>query len=150
MACTFFAVAPCLLWMGFATGAARVWAAALFAPLFFMHQPLFNSLVAKYVPRRRRSLSYGLSFTVGFGIGGTGSVFAGKVESTLGDYGPLVNYGTLAALAFLVGTLCLVLWRGGRGPTITSVTVPQNHRTTQRPWCEPGIAEYSRLMKRAI
>ena len=111
MACTFFAVAPCLLWMGFATGAARVWAAALFAPLFFMHQPLFNSLVAKYVPRRRRSLSYGLSFTVGFGIGGTGSVFAGKVESTLGDYGPLVNYGTLAALAFLVGTLCLVLWR---------------------------------------
>jgi len=111
MALTFFAVAPCLFWMGFATGIARVWAAALFAPLFFMHQPLFNSLVAKYVPRRRRSLSYGLSFTVGFGIGGTGSAFAGKVESTLGDYGAVVNYGTLAGLALVVGLLCLVLWR---------------------------------------
>jgi len=118
MAFVFFAAAPCLLWMGFATGAARVWAAALFAPLFFMHQPIFNSLIAKYVPRRRRSLSYGLSFTVGLGIGGTGSAFAGKVESALGSSGPLINYGTLAGLALLVGVLCLVLWRrqgcGGR------------------------------------
>ncbi|MFH1924003.1 MAG: MFS transporter [Planctomycetota bacterium] len=111
MAFAFFAVAPCLLWMGLATGIARVWAAALFAPLFFMHQPLFNSMVAKYVPRRRRSLSYGLSFTVGFGIGGAGSAFAGKVESAMGEYGALANYGTLAGMALVVGLLSLALWR---------------------------------------
>ncbi len=111
MAFSFFAAAPCLLWMGFATGPARVWAAALFAPIFFMHQPVYNSLVAKYVPRRRRSLAYGLSFTVGFGIGGAGAAFAGRVQSTLGEYGPLVNYGTLSVLAVVVGLLCLFLWR---------------------------------------
>jgi predicted MFS family arabinose efflux permease len=115
MALVFLATAPCLLWMGLAAGWARVWAAALFAPLFFMHQPLFNSLVAKYVPRRRRGLAYGLSFTIGFGIGSTGSAFAGKVESTLGDHGLLVNYGTLAGLTFLVSVLCLILWRRHRG-----------------------------------
>ena len=111
MGLTFLATVPCLVWMGFATGIARVGAAALFVPLFFMHQPLFNSLVAKYVPRRRRGLAYGLSFTIGFGFGSAGSGFAGKVESELGAYGPIVNYGSLAALAFLVGILCLVLWR---------------------------------------
>ena len=111
MALSFFAAAPCLLWMGFATGAARVWAAALFAPIFFMHQPVFNSLVAKYVPRRRRSLAYGLSFTAGFGIGGAGAAFAGRVQSTLGEYGPMVNYSTLAVLAVVVGVLCLFLKR---------------------------------------
>ncbi len=111
MGLTFFATVPCLVWMGFATGLSRICAAALFAPVFFMHQPVFNSLVAKYVPRRRRGLAYGLSFTIGFGFGSAGSGFAGKVASALGAYGPIVNYGTLAALAFLVGTLCLVLWR---------------------------------------
>jgi len=114
MALVFLATAPCLLWMGLATGWMRVWAAAFFAPLFFMHQPLFNSLVAKYVPRRRRGLAYGLSFTIGFGIGSTGSAFAGKIEGTLGEHGTLVNYGTLAAATFLVSVLCLILWRRHR------------------------------------
>jgi len=108
MAFAFFATAPCLLWMGFAGGLSRVLAAALFAPFFFMHQPLFNSLVAKYVPRRRRSLAYGLSFTVGFGVGSTGSAFAGGTESNL------ATYGTLSALTFLVGCLCLLLWHRSR------------------------------------
>ncbi len=105
MAGALFAAAPCVLWMGFAEGTARVGAAALFSPVFFMHQPLFNSLVAKYVPRRRRSLCYGLSFTVGFGVGSLGPNFAGRIE----DY--LLRYGCLAALLVLCGTLALVLWR---------------------------------------
>ncbi|MCP5117703.1 MAG: MFS transporter, partial [bacterium] len=46
MGCAFLASAPCVLWMGFAQGTERIAAAALFAPLFFMHQPVFNSLVA--------------------------------------------------------------------------------------------------------
>jgi len=105
MAATFFAAAPCVLWMGFAEGSARILAAALFSPLFFMHQPLFNSLVAKYVPRRRRSLCYGLSFTVGFGVGSFGPAFAGYVESD-----PL-KFGILAGILVVVGCLSLVLWR---------------------------------------
>ncbi len=125
IALAFLATVPCLVWMGFAAGLMRVWAAAVFAPLFFMHQPLFNSLVAKYVPRRRRSLGYGLSFTVGFGVGGIGSAFAGKVESTLGEHGPMVNYSALAALAFVAGLIFLLLWhRSARRPPSTIPPAP--------------------------
>ena len=105
MACAFLAAAPCVLWMGFAAGIARIWAAALFAPVFFMHQPLFNSLVAKYTPRRRRSLCYGLSFTLGFGIGSVGPAISGRIKSDLH------NHITLAALLAVAGTLTLILWR---------------------------------------
>ena len=91
--------------MGFAQGTYRVLAAALFSPLFFMHQPLYNSLVAKYVPRRRRSLCYGLSFTLGFGVGSFGPNFAGHVESCL------LRYGILSGVLAAAGTLSLVLWR---------------------------------------
>ncbi|GAG13488.1 unnamed protein product, partial [marine sediment metagenome] len=36
LAGSMFATAPCVLWMGFAEGPARIWAAALFSPFFFM------------------------------------------------------------------------------------------------------------------
>ncbi len=105
LAVAFFATAPCVLWMGFAEGPTRLWAAALFAPLFFMHQPLFNSLVAKYVPRQRRSVCYGLSFTLGFGVGAFGPMFAGLTTSDV------TTYSTLAFLLALAALLSLVLWR---------------------------------------
>jgi MFS family permease len=104
MALAFYAATPCVFWMGFAEGKIRILAAALFAPLFFMHQPLFNSLVAKYVPRRRRSLCYGLAFTCGFGIGAFGPWLAGRIqdESTL--------FSILAALMASSASLALLLW----------------------------------------
>ncbi len=108
LAAALFAAAPCVLWMGLADGAARLWAAALFAPFFFMHQPLFNSLVAKYVPRRRRSLCYGLTFTLGFGVGSLGPVFAGLAASDV------VTYSTLAAVLATAAVLALVLWHWTR------------------------------------
>lgn len=111
MMLAFFATVPCVLWMGFAEGTSRIWAAALFSPLFFMHQPLFNSLVAKYVPRKRRSLCYGLSFTLGFGVGSLGPNFAGRVESYA------LRYGVLAGVLTLAGFLSLILWRW-HGPVI--------------------------------
>jgi predicted MFS family arabinose efflux permease len=105
MAAAFLGAAPFVLWMGFAAGMERLWAAGLFAPVFFMHQPLFNSLVAKYTPRRRRSLCYGLSFTAGFGLGSLGATFAGRVQSDL------LNHATLAVMLAAAGMLALVLWR---------------------------------------
>ena len=108
LAGAFFLSVPCILWMGFAQGTARLWAAGLFAPVFFMHQPIFNSLVAKYVPRRRRSLCYGLSFTVGFGIGSLGPTFSGFAGSDI------ANYGTLAGVLLMAAFLGLLLWRWNR------------------------------------
>ncbi len=105
LALAFLSAGPCVLWMGYADGAARIWAAGLFSPLFFMHQPVFNSLVAKYVPRRRRSMCYGLSFTLGFGVGSFGPNVAGRID----DY--RLRYGILAAALTLAAVLALVLWR---------------------------------------
>jgi MFS transporter, FSR family, fosmidomycin resistance protein len=104
MAGSFFATVPFVFWMGFAQGPARLLAAAGFAPLFFMHQPLFNSLIAKYVPRRRRSLCFGLSFTVGFGVGSIGPTVSGLAKS---DW---LNFSILGTLLTIAATLCLVLW----------------------------------------
>ena len=104
MAASFYATAPFVFWMGFAQGPARLWAAAGFAPLFFMHQPLFNSLIAKYVPRHRRSLCFGLSFTVGFGVGSIGPTVSGLATSDL------MNFTILGTLLTIAATLCLTLW----------------------------------------
>jgi len=112
MAFAFFSAAPCVLAMAFVEGYARIAVAGFFSPLFFMHQPLYNSLVAKYVPRRRRSLCYGLSFTLGFGVGSFGPTFSGYAKSDL------LNFGTLSAILVVSGILSLVLWRW-HGPVRT-------------------------------
>lgn len=103
LAWTFAGVAAALFWMAWAEGPWRILAAGVFAPLFFMHQPIFNSLVAKYVPRRSRSLAYGISFTMGFGFGSLGSTYAGFT-------GQRVCYTTLGVIALWVFLLGLVLW----------------------------------------
>lgn len=104
MAGTFFATAPFIFWMGFAQGPARLLAAAGFGLVFFMHQPLFNSLIAKYVPRRRRSLCFGLSFTVGFGVGSIGPTVSGLAPS---DF---LNFTILGTLLTIAASFCLILW----------------------------------------
>ena len=88
-----FASAPCLLWMAYAHGWLRLWATGLFTLIHFMHQPIYNSLIAKYSPKHRRSLAYGFSFAAGMGLGSLGAIFAGNYHS---DY---VIYTSLAGLA---------------------------------------------------
>ncbi|MEQ8785356.1 MAG: MFS transporter [Pirellulaceae bacterium] len=97
--------APCLLWMAFAQGQQRFWAAGLFALVHFMHQPLYNSLIAKYTPRSRRSFCYGISFAVTFGMGSFGARYAGS--STDDRW----IYGSLAGVAILAGCIGMILWR---------------------------------------
>lgn len=96
--------APCLLWMAFAQGQQRLWAAALFALVHFMHQPLYNSLIAKYTPRSRRSFCYGISFAITFGMGSFGARYAG---SSTDDR---LIYGGLAGVAVFAGCVGAALW----------------------------------------
>jgi MFS family permease len=105
LAVIMFLVAPSLLAMAAASGAWRLWAAGAFAVVYFMSQPVYNSLIPRYVPPHRRSLGYGVNFTVTFGIGGLGATFAGYAPSQGW------NYGTLAACAAAAGFLALVLWK---------------------------------------
>ena len=108
LTCVVLLQVPCLLGMGLATGPLRLLAASCFAFIHFMNQPIYNSLVAKYTPRRRRSLSYGFSFAAGLGVGGLGTAVAGTVQSDL------LFYSGLACICLLAAGLCgvLVRWSG--------------------------------------
>ena len=105
-----FSNIPGLLCMALAQGWYRVAAAALFALVHFMQQPIHNSLIAKYTPRRRRSLCYGFSFAMGLGFGSIGAAFVGY--STSDQF----TYGTLAVMTTCSGLMGMMLWRRNRHP----------------------------------
>jgi MFS family permease len=120
LAAVIFAAAPCLVGMAYAVGRYRLLATGMFALVHFMHQPLYNSLIAKYSPRHRRSLAYGFSFAMGMGLGSLGAIFAGYNKS---DYVIHITLAGLAALAGL-GTLGLGQW---------SPTIPKGSRSLVSP-----------------
>ncbi|MEK6237727.1 MAG: MFS transporter, partial [Planctomycetales bacterium] len=104
--------APCLLWMAFAEGQARLWATGVVALVHFMNQPVYNSLIASYVPPSRRSVSYGFSNLACFGFGSLGPSFAGWAQTLGGtESGDHWTYGILAGIALLAALLAAVLWR---------------------------------------
>ncbi len=96
---------PGLLAMSIASGGWRVAAAVLWSLIHFMHQPIYNSLIAKYTPRSRRSLCYGFSFAMGFGFGSFGAMFAGLSMNNM------FTFGSLAGVVVVASCLCTVLWR---------------------------------------
>jgi MFS transporter, FSR family, fosmidomycin resistance protein len=92
-----FGNVPPLLWMAFAEGPGRFVAACILAIVHFMNQPIYNSLIAQHIPASRRSLGYGFSNMMCFGIGAFGPYFAGQFV------GDTAVYGSLAAVAALAG-----------------------------------------------
>jgi predicted MFS family arabinose efflux permease len=108
LVCILLSTAPFLFWMSFAQGTTRIWAAAFFALTHFSHQPIYNSLVAHYVPSSRRSLGFGLSNFMSFGLGSFGAGYAGYVQTEIGT---ATNYGSLAFLALLGATIAAWLYR---------------------------------------
>ncbi|HUG91698.1 MAG TPA: MFS transporter, partial [Planctomycetaceae bacterium] len=88
---------PCLVWVGFAGGAGRLWASCALALVHFMTQPVYNSLIAQYVPRARRSVSYGFSNMICFGIGALGPWYAGLLKDDRLIYGGLAGVAAAAA-----------------------------------------------------
>ena len=101
----FFANAPLLVWMALATGPWRIAATCVLALVHFMNQPVYNSLIAQYVPRSRRSLGYGFSNMACFSLGGLGPTFAGYAASDQW------TYGGLALVAVAAGVVSLFLRR---------------------------------------
>ena len=94
---------PMLMLMAVATGPMKLVAACLLALVHFMNQPVYNSLIAHYVPALRRSTGYGFSNMLCFGIGGLGPAFAGLTKT---DF---ATYGSLAIVALLAGSVALGL-----------------------------------------
>ena len=95
-----FGNVPPLLWMAFAEGPSRFVAACVLAVVNFMNQPVYNSLIAQHIPASRRSLGYGFSNMMCFGIGAFGSLFAGQFD---GESADAIVYGSLAGVAAAAG-----------------------------------------------
>ena len=93
-----FGNVPPLLWMAFAEGPSRFVAACFLAVVHFMNQPVYNSLIAQHVPAPRRSLGYGFSNMMCFGIGAFGPYFAGQFVDDTAVYGGLAAVATAAGL----------------------------------------------------
>jgi len=93
-----------LLWMAVATGPQRFIAACSLGFVHFFNQPIYNSLIAQYVPHHRRSVGYGFSNMACFGIGALGPTFAGYAKEDL------KVYGGLAVVAVISGLMPLLLW----------------------------------------
>jgi len=101
----FLANVPPLLWMSLAEGYSRFVAACLLALIHFMNQPVYNSLIAQFIPLSRRSVGYGFSNMMCFGIGALGPLCAGLIESER------TVYAGLAGVAGLAGLVAVVLMR---------------------------------------
>jgi MFS transporter, FSR family, fosmidomycin resistance protein len=93
-----FGNVPPLLWMAFAEGPSRFVAACVLAVIHFMNQPVYNSLIAQHIPASRRSLGYGFSNMMCFGIGAFGPYFAGQFVGDTAVYGRLAVVATAAGL----------------------------------------------------
>ena len=93
-----FGNVPPLLWMAFAVGPSRFVAACVLAVVHFMNQPVYNSLIAQHIPASRRSLGYGFSNMMCFGIGAFGPYFAGQFAGDTAVYGGLAAVATAAGL----------------------------------------------------
>ncbi|MBI1903882.1 MAG: MFS transporter [Planctomycetia bacterium] len=98
LAVIYFALVPLLVAMAFAQGGWRIVAAAAVSFVQFMNQPIYNSLIPQFVAARRRSLGYGISNTLGFGVGSLGAPLAGSITDDR------LVYASLAGLA-LAGAL---------------------------------------------
>lgn len=103
-----FTTAPFLVAMAFAEGNWRLVSASLVSLILFMQQPLYNSLIADFVPRRRRSLGYGFANMMSFGIGSFGAWFAGGVLENA-EHGQAIAYSSLAGLALVAGSVAFYL-----------------------------------------
>ena len=110
----FFALAlPCALAMIFLDGALLIPTAGIFVLFVLGVQPIENSLIAYLTPAKWRSLSYGIKFSLVFGVGALSVKLIGFIQERTGslDYVILSIAGFLAAM-LLVFSVFLYMSRG--------------------------------------
>lgn len=101
-------VVPSLLFVGIGGGLLVVVAATTFIFFNFSGQPVFNSLLAEYVPGSALGRGYGLSFFASFGLGSVAATFAGFMADRWGTSSVFLG---LAAFSLLTAALAAALWR---------------------------------------
>ena len=104
------------LWvMGSTGGWTMVLAGILASILLFSGQPMGNALLARLTPPGRRGITFGMSFTLSFGVGSLAAGAMGYVADQVGLQGAFVGLG-LAALPAVAAGVVLVTRMGPRAP----------------------------------
>jgi MFS family permease len=101
---------PCLALVGHGSARVAAVAAAGFALFHFAAQPLSNGCLARWVPARRRSLGYGVYFTLSFGIGS----FAASASGFVAEHWGLPRVFPFLAVASAAATLASMGMATGR------------------------------------
>ncbi len=111
---------PSLVLMSVASGWLCLLATCSFAFIHFMTQPVYNSLIAQFVPSRRRSTGYGFSNMVCFGIGGLGPLIVGQSTNNQ------LIYCSLATIVGLSALFATILWWTTKNPANTAANTAAN------------------------
>jgi MFS family permease len=89
----------------FFTGIPLIVGMLLFGLVYFINQPLINSLTAEYSSRSIRGRAYGIQFILSFGLGSLGSGLGGFI----GERWDLrMNFPVFGAVSFVV--FCMMLY----------------------------------------
>ena len=101
-------IVPTLFFVGIGGGLLVVAAATVFIFFNFSGQPVFNSLLAEYMPGSALGRGYGLSFFASFGLGSVAATFAGFMADRWGTSSVFIGLGLFS---LLTAALAAALWR---------------------------------------
>ena len=108
----FVAAVPFILGMYLLRGNLIIPVAGMFSFFILGMQPIENSLIAYLTPPHLRSLSYGIKFTLNFGIGSFAVKLTSLVEQQAGIDGVILLVGGFVLLVILGIIVFLVATRG--------------------------------------
>lgn len=96
-------ITPPLILMGMFGGGLLVVLATLFAFLYFVAQPIYSMLIARYAPAEFQGRAFGIAFFFSFGLGSFAASFGGYIAQNLGTAWVFLSMGSLGILLLLVG-----------------------------------------------
>jgi len=97
--------------MGVSGGAVLLLAAAGFAICSWAQQPIMNGLITDYAPEGAVGRSFGISFTLVFGVGSAASTITGIISER---WDTNVTFLVLAACGVIIAALQIMLARGAQ------------------------------------
>lgn len=110
-------IAPLVLVIGLTHNASLFFATIGFGFLWYVSQPLVNSLAAGLVDKRLHGTLYGAVFTIAFGLGSFAVSAGAHLSATFGTQAAFVLFAAIAALNIPL-SIALIVWksRSQRGP----------------------------------
>lgn len=114
-------LAAALLAMGVSDGGPLVASACLFAFIYYVGQPVYNTVIATYSPRWFQGRAFGISFFCSFGLGATAAAFGGYIAERAGVNWVFISLAGFTAFMLLSGVIMIYRSRAS-SPSAVSLT----------------------------